>query len=62
MMRHFAKLLMAMVVAAIVPLVANGYDFEENGLFFNLNEDGKSVTLTYNVPILIALDAPALAE
>lgn len=51
-----------MLMSALLPKTANGYDFKEGGLFFNVNQDGKSVTLTYDVPIMYALDAPAPTE
>ena len=31
-------------MSALLPKTANGYDFKEGGLFFNVNQDGKSVT------------------
>ena len=46
----------------LVPQVALAFDFKEGGLCYNINDDGKSVTLTYEQLILIALDAPMPAE
>jgi len=53
------KLLLIMI---LVPQVALAFDFKEGGLCYNINDDGKSVTLTYEQLILIALDAPMPAE
>ena len=61
-MKHFTKFCLIMLMSALLPKAANGYDFKEGGLFFNVNQDGKSVTLTYEVPIMFALDAPAPTE
>lgn len=61
-MKLFIKIFIAMIITALMPQVANCYDFEEKGMFFNLNEDGKTVTFTYKTPIMFALDAPAPTE
>lgn len=47
---------------ALISQVANAYDFKEGGLCYNINNDGKSVTLTYEHLIMIALDAPMPSE
>lgn len=39
-MKLFTKIFIAMLITALMPQVANCYDFEEKGMFFNLNEDG----------------------
>jgi len=50
------------LIALLIPFVSFSYDFKEGGLCYNLNEDGKSVTLTYENLIMFALDAPAPKE
>lgn len=57
-MKHCILLMLAMLVVAL-PRQARAYDIQVGGLFFNLNPDGKTVTLTYETIILPALDAPA---
>lgn len=47
---------------ALISQVATAYDFKEGGLCYNINNDGKSVTLTYEHLIMIALDAPMPSE
>ncbi len=58
-MKLYLKLLLIMVLA---PQVALAFDFKEGGLCYNINHDGKTVTLTYEHLILQALDAPPPTE
>ncbi|MBR5117741.1 MAG: leucine-rich repeat domain-containing protein [Muribaculaceae bacterium] len=50
------------LLTAIIPVMVMAYDFKEGGLCFNYNEDGKSVTMTYEHLIMFAYDAPAPKE
>lgn len=50
------------LIMAMISQVTFAYDFKEGGLCFNFNEDGKSVTMTYETLILFAHDAPAPIE
>ena len=48
-MKHpnlFKSLLLALI-AAMLPQLASAYDFRVNGVCYNINEDGNSVTVTY---------------
>lgn len=58
-MKLYLKLFLIM---ALMSQVAWAYDFKEGGLCYNINEDGKSVTFTYEHLIMIALDAPMPTE
>lgn len=46
----------------LVPQIAFAFDFKEDGLCYNINDDGKTVSLTYEHLILQALDAPPPSE
>ena len=50
------------LIALLMPLISFSYDFNEGGLCYNFNEDGKSVTMTYEHLIMFAYDAPAPKE
>ena len=41
------KTLLFVLLALLLPLVANAYDFESGGIYYNFNSDGTSVTVTY---------------
>lgn len=56
------KLMLILLLLAILPQKTMAYDFKEGGLCYNVNEDGKSVTMTYETLILFAFDAPAPSE
>ena len=43
---------------ALIPQTTLAYDFKEDGLCYNVNADGKTVTMTYENLILFAYDAP----
>ena len=45
-----------------MPFMSFSYDFKEDGLCYNFNEDGETVTMTYENLIMFALDAPAPKE
>ena len=62
MIMNNTKNLILALLTAIIPVVAMPYDFKEGGLCFNFNDDGKSVTLTYEYLIMFAHDAPAPSE
>ena len=53
-----SKFLIVALLVAMIPALAVAYDFKEGGLCYNVNPDGKSVTMTYEHLILFALDAP----
>ena len=61
-MKYVLKLLSVLLLLAITPQKTMAYDFKEGGLCYNVNEDGKSVTMTYENLILFAYDAPAPKE
>lgn len=50
--RHFKhpllKLTIMLLMALLPPQVANAYDFKDSNFCYQINEDGKSVTLTYD--------------
>lgn len=46
----------------MIPALSFAYDFKEDGLCYNINDDGKTVTMTYDKLIMFALDAPAPTE
>ncbi len=58
-MKLSSKLLLLLLITAIMPQAAWCYDFKEGGLCYNINDDGKSVTMTYERLIMFAHDAPA---
>jgi len=60
-MNTFKKLILSLIIA-LIPLLCLAFDFKEGGLCFNINDDGKSVTMTYENLILFALDAPSPTE
>lgn len=62
MIMNNTKNLILALLTAIIPVVAMPYDFKEGGLCFNFNDDGKSVTLTYERLIMFAHDAPPPSE
>ena len=61
-MKLFDNILKLLLIFAMIPQVSQAFDFREGGLCYNMNEDGKSVTLTYETLILFAHDAPAPVE
>lgn len=60
-MKNFRILLITLMTAAL-PAASFAFDFKQGGMCYNINDDGKTVTFTYETPILIALDAPAPSE
>ena len=60
-MNSSKSLIMALVVA-LIPAIASAFDFKEGGLCYNINPDGKTVSMTYENLILFAYDAPAPTE
>ena len=42
------KSLLFALCALLLPIVANAYNFESGGIYYNINEDGTSVSVTYN--------------
>ena len=50
------------LIVTFIPFMSYAFDFKEGGLCYNLNEDGKTVTMTYEHLILFAYDAPAPKE
>ena len=43
------KTLLLALLAWLLPLVANAYDFEVDGIYYNINDDGSSVSVTYKI-------------
>ena len=41
------KTLLSVLLALILPIVVKAYDFEVDGIYYNINSDGTSVTVTY---------------
>lgn len=62
MMRLISRLLAFFFFMVLVPKSLSAYDFKEGGLCYNFNDDGKSVTMTYENLIMFAFDAPAPTE
>ena len=60
-MNHSKNMILALI-AVLLPLAISAYDFKEGGLCYNINADGKSVTMTYEHLIMFAYDAPAPRE
>lgn len=56
------KNLILALIALLIPFAGYSFDFKEGGLCYNINEDGKSVTLTYENLIMFAHDAPSPKE
>ena len=44
---RFPLTIIALTLALVAPLSAGAYDFKSGGLCYNINSDGKSVTVTY---------------
>ncbi len=61
-MKHPFYYLILVLIMVLIPKSTMAYDFKEGGLCYNFNEDGKSVTMTYEHLILFAYDAPAPKE
>lgn len=57
-----SKSLLITLTAILIPALSFAYDFKEGGLCYNINDDGKTVTMTYDKLIMFALDAPAPTE
>lgn len=57
-----SKTLLIALVAALIPSLSLAFDFKEGGLCYNINKDGKTVTMTYENLIMFAFDAPAPTE
>lgn len=60
-MNNFKNIILTLI-AALLPIAVSAYDFKEGGLCYNINDDGKSVTMTYEHLIMFACDAPAPLE
>ena len=41
------KTLLSALLALILPILVNAYDFEADGIYYNINDDGSSVSVTY---------------
>ena len=61
-MKLVFKFLPTLLLLVIMPQITMAYDFKEGGLCYNVNQDGKSVTMTYEHLIMFAFDAPAPKE
>ncbi len=61
-MKLYSKLLTLLLIMTLMTQMAKAFDFKEGGLCYNINDDGKSVTFTYEHLIMIALDAPMPSE
>ena len=57
-----SKTLLVVLIATLIPALSFAYDFKEGGLCYNINKDGKTVTMTYENLIMFAFDAPAPTE
>ena len=42
------KTLLFVLFASMLPILSNAYNFESGGIYYNINEDGTSVSVTYN--------------
>ena len=57
-----SKTLLVVLIATLIPALSFAYDFKEDGLCYDINKDGKTVTMTYENLIMFAFDAPAPTE